>query len=107
MSVEYIEMPYDSSGGAIIRKAVRRDVSGLTLDDFVLKYSYYYRNARTPPRVTGDMSQFKKWLREIKEKGGSGFFHISCIDGVSTCMHYYNGGGKEYAALYGHRLVKP
>ncbi len=98
----------------VVRRAVKSIRSRLDLEEFTQKYGQYY-NFSDSLRVTGSISEFQTWLQLIEQQRGSALIHVSCIDNVSCCVHYfetsgdYNSGDqrkKRYAALWGYGLVK-
>lgn len=95
----------------IVRRVVKKGESRLSFEEFVRGYSRYYNEVYSeevsgPLKITDDPHEFKDWVREIKEREGSGFFHLSCIDLTSCCLHYHLPGddGKRFAALYDYQL---
>ncbi len=98
----------------VVKRAVTPIRSRLDLEEFTRKYAQYYRFSESL-RVTSSISEFQDWLQLIEQKRGSALIHVSCIDNVSCCIHYfetswdYNSGDerkKKYAALYGYGLVE-
>ena len=97
--------------GAIIRERVKIGVNRLSFEEFVELYSRYYsqtysRKVDGPLYITDNPHNYQSKIKDIVNQGGSGFFHISCVDQISCCLHYYfpRDAGKRFAALYNYRL---